>query len=95
ITGRGLLDVTGGSAASFFNTNTFGCVGANGAPCPDDADKSFTSSGQLGVAGAWAARGTGEVQDVALIPEPATLALLGVGLAGMAFGTRRKAKAVA
>ncbi|MBA4142303.1 MAG: hypothetical protein H0X43_04685, partial [Nitrosospira sp.] len=27
ITGRGLLDVTGGSAASFFNTNTFGCVG--------------------------------------------------------------------
>lgn len=94
LTGTGLLDVTGGSTASYFDTNTFGCDAASGAPCPDDADKSFTSSGQLPVnpgASSWAFRGTGEVQDYAVIPEPGTLALVGAGLMGFVARRRKTA----
>ncbi|MCC7134948.1 MAG: PEP-CTERM sorting domain-containing protein [Nitrosomonas sp.] len=89
-TGRGFLDVTGGNAAAYFDSNTFGCTGV--APCPDDADKVFTSSGQLNNATPdWFSRGTGEIQDVAVaIPEPATLALLAAGLGMLGFAKRRK-----
>lgn len=89
IAGRGLLDVTGGDAAAFFDTNTFGCTALDGAPCPDDADKSFTSSGQLPVGGfgSWAVRGTAEVQDFS-VPELGTLALIGASLFGL--GARRR-----
>jgi hypothetical protein len=96
--GFGLLDLTGnGSAAAYFDTNTFNCLpGGNPTACPDDADKQFTSSGQLGgqaftSPAGWAFFGTGEVQNVARVPEPATLALIGLGLAGLGIRSRRKA----
>jgi len=99
VAGFGLLDVTGnGLAAANFDTDLFNCNPAGaGSPCPDDADKVLTSSGQLGAGNdpskgvGWAFFGTGEVQDNA-IPVPTTLALLGLGLAGMGFSSRRKAR---
>lgn len=99
ITGLGRLDVTGGTASTYFDTNTFGCTGSRpSAPCPDDADKAFTSSGQLPTTGSapdgWAFFGTGEVQDFSVIPEPGTMALLGASLIGLG-ASRRKAKLAA
>lgn len=90
LTGRGFLDVTSGAAMANFDTNTFLCGAGAGAPCPDDADKAFTSSAQLNTASVWASRGTGEIQDFA-IPEPGSLALLGAGLIGFAFRRRNAA----
>lgn len=91
LSGQAFFDVTGGPAASNFDTNAFGCIAANGLPCPNSADVKLTSSGQLAVPtlSAWGFRGTGEAASL-VIPEPGTLALLGVGLAGFGYRVRRK-----
>ncbi|MEM7469005.1 MAG: PEP-CTERM sorting domain-containing protein [Pseudomonadota bacterium] len=90
VLGNGNLDVTGGSAAAYFDTNQFNCTSAIGV-CPDDADKTFSSSGQLNPGNAWAFTGTGEVQDVAqVVPEPMTTALMGLGLVGLGAIRRKK-----
>jgi len=83
VTGQGYLDVVGGSAASFFNTNTqfFG------------SDAAFTSGGDFLTPNgtAWAFKGSASVAGFAnTVPEPGTLALLGAGLVGVSL--RRRAK---
>ncbi|MBK7593629.1 MAG: PEP-CTERM sorting domain-containing protein [Betaproteobacteria bacterium] len=90
LSGQAFFDVTGGPAASNFDTNAFGCIAANGLPCPNSADvkpllRTACSTNVVG----WGFRGTGEAASL-VIPEPGTLALLGVGLAGFGYRVRRK-----
>jgi len=93
VAGDGLLDVTGGPAAAYFDTNTFGCSDNTFPGCPNDADKKFISSGSLSVSpgNGWAFVGTGTIQSFAQsVPEPTSLALLGAGLLGAGFSARRR-----
>jgi hypothetical protein len=96
--GRGFLDVTGGLAAAYFDTNTLP-IDTDGDGIADSfADFQFTSSFQLIPGGAFTSDndvtynlfGTNEIQGDSVIPEPGSLALLGIGLAGLGLSFRRR-----
>lgn len=92
--GNGYLAVTGGLAASNFDTNTFGGLFVDNtetATIEGLIDFTFTSSFQPNVAGVGLGLlGSAEMRGDS-IPEPSSIALLGLGLLGFAAARKKKA----
>lgn len=85
--GQGYLDITGGSMATQFDTNAQ--FDPNGGVHDMFLKVTYGQTG-LSAAAGWTVDASGDVQGSA-IPEPASLALFGLGLAGIAVLRRRKA----
>ena len=82
---NGQLEVVGGSLADIFDTNTI-YMGSAGF-----ADMTFNITGDTLATGGYDYSGAGSLAAVT-VPEPLPLALLGFGLLGMGFVTKRRAR---
>ena len=91
--GFGFLDVVGGAARNFFDTNTFANafdLGSRGF-----SDLIFTSSFRTGTGGDFPIGGTANLNANAVspVPEPETYALMLAGLASVGWLSRRRRRA--
>jgi hypothetical protein len=86
--GQGFLDITGGSAASIFDTNTL--VDPMGGKHDLFLTVTYDDADGLASANGWTVTSAGQVKAAAT-PEPGTLALFGVALAAAGALRRRKA----
>ena len=85
--GSGALDFTGGSALSFFNTNSY--TNVNGGLNDAYLTASFNPSTAVPN---WTVISTGQVIGAVSIPEPGSLLLASLALLGMGAVTRRVVK---
>lgn len=89
--GNGLLDVTGGDASSFFNTNTFTDNLGGFADIQFISDFSPNNCGGTHAPSPFAVCGSATAKSFAL-PEPNALGMMGLGLAGLALLLTRRRK---
>jgi hypothetical protein len=87
-TGIGALSVTGGLAGAFFDTNRVGPLLGTGNIADFEINSSFNNQPSPF---AYGTHGTANISQPAAAPEPASLALVGIALLGMA-GAARKSK---
>ncbi len=85
--GQGFMDITGGSAQSTFDTNKL--IDPNGGAHDLFLDVTFNDVNGAASSIGWLVTSAGQVKGVA-IPEPGSLALLGLGIVAAGWATRRR-----